>query len=272
MHKVLKKIATGTFWCWTHKLRSLLVLSTVVILASTPLRSQVVDPCCALLQAGLSSISSALTKVVGGGLNNVLSVDKDIQNFEQTVVWPQNQINQARLLVLNVQGIYGQMESLSKAPIASATLPGPQQLERTVFSRDPSQLSQTTAQYQGVYGPLPGTTDAPPEIRNLIDSSDATAQAALKKAITIDALADLQLKAADQLNQSLLTAAPGSAPIIEAQADAWLVRSHAYTQSAMADLIRVMAAELANNAADTKLGASETAMLNQQLQNLLKRQ
>jgi len=82
----------------------------------------------------------------------------------------------------------------------------------------------------------------------------------------------LELQAADQLNQSIQTAAPGSAPIIEAQADAWLVRANAYTQSATADLMRVRAISLANVGADVKMGATNTATLNQQIQNLLKRQ
>jgi hypothetical protein len=52
------------------------------------------------------------------------------------------------------------------------------------------------------------------------------------------------------------SATPGSAPIIEAQADAWLVRAHAYTQSALADLMRVRAIDLANNGAHLKLGSA----------------
>jgi hypothetical protein len=73
----------------------------------------------------------------------------------------------------------------------------------------------------------------------MVDMTDAAAQAAMKRAIEIDALADLELQAASQLNQSIQTAAPGSAPIIEAQADAWLIRANAYTQSATADLMRL---------------------------------
>ena len=57
-----------------------------------------------LLVAGLSSIQSALTKVVGGGLNQILGVDKAMQQFQQAVVWPQNLINQARSLVGALQG------------------------------------------------------------------------------------------------------------------------------------------------------------------------
>jgi len=80
-----------------------------------------------------------------------------------------------------------------------------------------------------------------------------------ERAIEIDSLADLELQAADQINQSIQTAAPGSAPIIEAQADAWLVRANAYTQSATADLMRVRAIDLANASANVKNGAANAA-------------
>jgi len=73
----------------------------------------------------------------------------------------------------------------------------------------------------------------------MIDMTDAAAQAPMKRAIEIDALAHLELQAASQLNQSIQAAAPGSAPIIEAEADAWLIRANAYTQSATADLMRL---------------------------------
>jgi hypothetical protein len=102
--------------------------------------------------------------------------------------------------------------------------------------------------------------------------ADAAAQAAMKRSIAIDNLANLEIQAANQINQSLQTAAPGSAPIIEAQADAWLVRANAYTQAAIADLMRVRAIDLADAGANIKSGATNTTNLGQQLINLLKRQ
>jgi hypothetical protein len=99
--------------------------------------------------------------------------------------------------------------------------------------------------------------------------SDAVAQDAMKRAISIDNLADLELQAASEINQNIQSAAPGSAPIIEAQADAWLVRSNAYTQAALADLMRVRAVDLANAGADLKLGATNASSLQQKIQQML---
>jgi len=136
-------------------------------------------------------------------------------------------------------------------------------------SRNASQIPQTSANYTALYGPVPTTTDASAQVRDLIDMTDAAAQDAMKRAIQIDALSDLEIQAASQINQSIQTAAPGSAPIIEAQADAWLVRANAYTQAATADLMRLRAIDLANSSADIKMGATNTTNLRQQLMNLL---
>ena len=259
----------GARWVWQRRLRVATVLLVMALVAPRPVKSQFLDPCCAILEAGLATISSTLSGVIGGGLNSILSVDQTIQNFEQTVVWPQQLIAQARALVGSLQGIFSRIESAMNIPVNSATLPSSQQLEQNLLSRDASQISNTGANFTAVYGQLPTTTQASPQSRNLMDMTDAVAQDAMKRAIEIDNLADLELQAADQINQSIQTAAPGSAPIIEAQADAWLVRASAYTQAATADLMRVRAAALADRSADMKLGATNTTSFQQKLQNML---
>jgi len=272
MTKAIQSVKRGLTWAWGHKARTVVLLVVFPLLTPKPVRSYFLDPCCAILATGLTSISSTLSNIIGGGLNSILSIEKDISNFEQTVVWPQNLINQARSLVGSVQGIFNQIQGLMRVPVNSATLPATQRFEQNLLSRDPNQIAQTSAQYTAVYGALPEATAASPQVRDITDMTDAVAQAAMKRAIEIDALADLELQAADQINQSIQGAAPGSAAIIEAQADAWLVRANAYTQSATADLIRVRAIDLANASANMKNGAANAAAVQQQIYNLLKRQ
>lgn len=272
MKNATERVKRGLFWARRHKVRTTVLLVVLSLLVPRPARSQFLDPCCAILATGLSTISSTLGKVIGGGLNSILSVEKTISNFEQTVVWPETLINQARSLVANLQGIFTQMEEVMRVPVNSATLPATQQFEQNLLSGDPNQIAQTSSQYLAVYGSVPDASSASPQTREVIDMTDAAAQAAMKRAIEIDALADLELQAADQINRSIETAAPGSAPIIEAQADAWLVRANAYTQSATADLMRVRAIALADASAEVKNGAANTAAVEQQIYNLLKRQ
>jgi hypothetical protein len=269
MKSLRDALRTGKSWILSHKLRAAVLALVLLVLAPWPARGQFLDPCCALLAAGLSSISSALQNVIGGGLNQILGVDQSIQQFEQNVVWPQNLINQARVLVGGLQGVFNQIQSLTQIRVNSATLPNSQQLEANLLSRNPNQIGQTSTDYTALYGQVPTATDASQQVRNMVDITDAAAQDAMKRAIEIDALSDLELQAASQINQSIQSAAPGSAPIIEAQADAWLVRANAYTQAATADLMRLRAIDLANSSADLKMGATNTSDLRQQLMNLL---
>ncbi|HJT68654.1 MAG TPA: hypothetical protein VJ731_00565 [Terriglobales bacterium] len=272
MKKAIDGMKRGLEWTRGHKFRAVVLLMVFSLLLPPPARSQFLGPCCAILAAGLSTINSTLSNIIGGGLNSILGVEKSISNFEQTVVWPRNLIAQAQSLVGNIQGIFDQVQGVMQVRVNSATLPVTQQFEQNLLSGDANQIAQTSARYTAVYGRVPSATAASPQTRNMIDISDATAQAAMKKAIAIDALADLELKAADQINRSIQTAAPGSAPIIEAQADAWLVRANAYTQSATADLMRVRAIALANESENLKNGAANATSVQQQIYNLLKRQ
>ncbi len=196
MKKAIQSVMRGLSWAWGHKVRTVVLLVVFTLLAPKPIRSQFVDPCCAILAAGLTTISNTLGSVIGGGLNNILSIEKDISNFEQTVVWPQNLINEARSLVGRLQGIFNQIQGVMRIPVNSATLPTTQQFEQNLLSRDPNQIAQTGAQYTAVYGALPNVTLASPQTRDMIDMTDAAAQAAMKRAIEIDSLADLELQAA----------------------------------------------------------------------------
>jgi hypothetical protein len=271
VNRSLEGLKRGLGWAWGHKLRVAVLGLVFALVVPRPVRSQSLDPCCAILSAGLSTIASTLSSVIGGGLNSILAVDQSIQNFEQTIVWPQQLISQAQALVGSLQGTFTQIQNITQIPVNSATLSAPQQLEQNLLSADSNQIGQTSANYTAVYGPVPAATAASQDVRNRIDMTDAAAQAAMKRAIEIDQLADLEIQAANQINQSIQNAAPGSAPIIEAQADAWLVRANAYTQAATADLMRVRAIDLADAAADVKSGATSTTNLGQQLINLLKR-
>lgn len=237
-------------------------LAIVVMLLPTKARSQLgLDPCCAIISAGLSSISNLLSSAVAKPLGAIQQLEQQAANFEQTVVYPIAAINQARGLATQFQGQFTQMKQTFQLPVASATLPAPQQLEQTLLSRNPGSVPQVTTNYAALYGAVMPAADAPQPVRDLVDMTDAEAQAAMKKAVEIDSLADLELQAAEQINQQLATAAPGSAAILEAQASAWLVRANAYTQSAMAELVRVRSIELANRGAQLKFSTAHTTNL-----------
>ena len=239
-----------------HTVLVAVLLLLTALISPKEVRGQLPSPCCAVLAAGLGTINSTLGSVIGGGLQAINSVLSDISNFEQTVIWPKQAIAQALGMAGQIQGFYTQMRAIFQIPISTATLQNPRQLESILLSRSAGQIPNTTGGYAAVYGVVPTPQNAPPPVRDIIDMTDAVAQDAMERAIAIDAIADQELAAADQINTNVQSAAPGTAPIIEAQADAWLIRAHAYTQSALADLMRVRAIDLANNGAHLKLGSA----------------
>jgi hypothetical protein len=263
----------GSIIRWTRN-RGLVLVAIIVVMLFIPKHSEsqlLPSPCCAALSAGLGSIASAITNVIGGALNAIQSTIGSIEEFERTVVWPEDLINEAKAVVGRLETILRQIRGLGQIRVASATLPSTQQLEQTLLSGDPSRINSVDQQYGAVYASVPTSSDASPEVRDLIDMTDATAQAAMKRAIAIDAIADMEMEAADQIIQEVQDAAPGSAPILEAGAAAWLVRANAYTQAALTELMRLRAIDLAGEGAEMKLDAQRAAKLRGNVTDSLKR-
>ncbi|MHB8216002.1 MAG: hypothetical protein ACYDDS_07970 [Candidatus Sulfotelmatobacter sp.] len=237
-------------------------LAIVVAVLPSKARSQLgLDPCCAMMQVGLNTISGLLRNSVAMPLGSIQQSQQQSANYEQQVVFPMAAISQARNMAVQFEGQFAQMRQLFQLPISSATLRTPQLLEQSLLSGNPGAMPQITSNYSALYGSVMPPANAPQSVRNMVDMTDAEAQAAMKKAVEIDALANLELQAAEQINQQLQTAAPGSSTILEAETAAWLVRANAYTQSAMAELVRVRSIELANSSGQLKSSASHAATL-----------
>ncbi len=170
-----------------------------------------------------------------------------------------------------MQAIYNAIRGIVNLNVASATLPHPQQLETILLSRNPANIGQVPGQFTTLYQAVPTDKDAPPAVRDLIDMTDATSKAAMKKAIAIDAAADQLMNASDQLAAELARAAPGTAPMIEAQAAAMLVKANALTQSAMAELVRVRAIDMANTGAGLKFNANYASDTRRDVKDMFKK-
>ena len=219
------------------------------------------DPCCAIVTAGLNTVSGLLKNVVATPLSTLRGIRQQAADFEQQVVYPLAALDRARQMAQQLQSQMQQMTRLYRISLNSASLAAPQKLEQSLLSGDPQAIAQVGEGYASVYGRVMVPGDAAPAIRDVVDMNDAEAQAAFKKAIEIDALAAAEMAAANSINQQLQSAAPGSAAILEAQAAAWVVRANAYTQSALAELTRLRSIELAEEGEQLKLGAADLDLL-----------
>jgi hypothetical protein len=216
----------------------------------------------AAIMAALSKVESLMSTYVAAPLKTINQTQQTVAKYEQEVIYPIAAINQARNSVTQFENQFSQVTNLFKGNVSSATLPQSQNLESILLSRNAGSISTVSPQFQNVYGVVMAQNTASPQIRNMTDMTDAQAQDAMKRAIQIDALADAELAEADKMGQQISTAAPGSAPILEAEADVWVVRANAYTQSALAELMRTRGIDIANQSKLSKLAATDSTSSN----------
>jgi hypothetical protein len=223
----------------------------------------------AAIMAALSRVESLMSTYVAAPLKKINQTQQTVAKYEQEVIYPIAAINQARNSVTQFENQFSQVSNLFKGNVSSATLPQSQNLESILLSRNAGNLSTVSPQFQNVYGVVMPQNAASPQIRNMTDMTDAQAQDAMKRAIQIDALADAELAEADKMGQQISAAAPGSAPILEAEADVWVVRANAYTQSALAELMRTRGIDIANQSKLSKLAATDSTSSNGLIKGVL---
>lgn len=211
----------------------------------------------AAILAALSKMQSLMSTYMAAPLKTINQSEQTLSSYEQQVMYPLAAINQARSSVTQFEGQFANLTDMFHVNVSSATLPQSQSLETTLLSRNAANVATVSPQYQSVYGVVMAQNAASPQVRTMTDMTDAQAQDAMKRAIEIDALADAELNEANQMGQQISQAAPGSAPILEAEADVWVVRANAYTQAALAELMRTRGIDLANQSKVAKLATAD---------------
>jgi hypothetical protein len=216
----------------------------------------------AAILAALSKMQSLMSTFIAAPLRTINQYEQSIVKYQQEVMYPLTAINQAKTSVTQFENQFNQINGLFRINVASATLPQSQSLEALLLSRSAANVSNVSGQFQSVYGVVMQENAASPQVRSITDMTDAEAQDAMKRAIEIDALADAELNEANQMGQQISQSAPGSAPILEAEADVWVVRANAYTQAALAELMRSRGMDLANQSARAKLATIDNTTNN----------
>jgi hypothetical protein len=243
-------------------------VAAMSVLAVRPAHSQFGIDIAAIL-AGLKEINSTLNSAVGAPLKVVNQIEQQEHQYQQQVLYPLSAINSAKQMASSFSNSFMNFRQLGTMNISSASLPNPQQLEQQMLSGNPTNISLIGDSYHNVYAPLPATTAIPQNIEYQIDMGDAQAQDALKKAIELDAFAARELEVAQKLNDQIAASAAGSAPILDAEASAWVVQANAYTQMGMAELLRLNSAGLSNRSGELKDSTNQMQNLNQQLQQTM---
>ncbi|MGB0122739.1 MAG: hypothetical protein WA419_09490 [Silvibacterium sp.] len=234
---------------------AIVVLALLIIVPTRAIGQFGIDT--AAILAALSKMQSLMSTYMAAPLKTINQSEQSISSYEQQVMYPLTAINQAKSAVTQFESQFTNINNMFHVNISSATLPQSQSLETTLLSRNASNVPTVSSQYQSVYGVVMAQNSASPQVRTMTDMTDAQAQDAMKRALQIDALAETELTEATQMGQQIQQAAPGSAPIIEAEADVWVVRANAYTQEALAELMRTRGIDLADQSEIAKLATSD---------------
>lgn len=243
-------------WYRPTLLKAVMVALGLVIIVPTHANSQLGIDTAAII-AALQKMQSLMSTYMATPLKTINQSEQSISSYEQQVMYPLTAINQAKSSVTQFESQFTNINNMFHVNVSSATLPQSQSFETTLLSRNASNVPNVSSQYQSVYGVVMAQNTASPQVRTMTDMTDAQAQDAMKRALQIDALAETELTAATQMGQQIAQAAPGSAPILEAEADIWVVRANAYTQAALAELMRTHGIDLANQSKTAKLAASD---------------
>ncbi len=241
------------------------VLITLCLIPSTTRADGVGD-----ILSLFHTITSTLQGPIGGALSEMRKVSAAVNNFRQQIVWPLAVINQTRSFVSATRARYtGLMSQIEGIKNNSATLALPMQLESMFRGAQSGSIGQIPAIYTQVYQPVALTGIAQPGQRNLMDIDDAMAMDSLKTAMVSDQTTQGMLTLADSLEQQAMTAAPGSASMVTAQARVADLVTQAQLAKMLAAQLRQEATRLAHQNATLKHSATTTQNLFKQIQHVL---
>ena len=225
-------------------------------------------------QGGLVQAIQTVLNVINGMLKNALTAINTataaINDLYQNLVWPVQLINQARAKVTQMINQYrGLMAGILNINLRSATLPTPQSLETVMRDHQVNNFNSLSQSFGNAYGAIPSSVDASQADRDMSDMDDALTLDSLKTLKASDNATDLELQAANAIENSASQAAPGSASFMTASAVASSIRSQALTQKMLAAELRQEAAHIAHQNGFRKRGAIFTTQFRSLMMNLL---
>jgi hypothetical protein len=220
----------------------------------------------------ITTITSTLQDAIGTVLGGIQTLNAAANNFRQQVLFPMTLIDQAKAFVGQIRTQFATSAAQIHAiETSSATLPNPQQLESLLRHGQSGTLAQLLPAFDKLYTPIPLLNDASPADRNLMDVEDAMAVGSLKTAIISDQTTEQMLGVADGIEQQAAAAAPGSAPMLTAQAQVANLQNQAMLQRMLAAELRQEATHLAHSNTLRKRSAEAAKQLRDHMQNSLSR-
>jgi phage-related protein len=232
---------------WTATVSGLVVVCT--LFSARPASAQFDS---AAILAMLSSVMSTMNSAITPVMKVLNTVNSDMKTFQQTVMYPQTEIQRVQAFATSAGKQMTSMQKLFTTPVNSATLSNTITLESQLLGGNANNIGNIASSYSNVFGTLPSSTALSASTRTTTDASDAVAQDAYKKAVQLDSIANTEQQLASQYLQQLQSTAPGNATLIQAQAAAWNLQASAYTQQAYNEMLRIKASSIAIQSSQIK--------------------
>ena len=250
---------------------AILLIGCVAILGVSPppAQAQFCLPC--VIQTVLTTIN----QTIGNMLSSIGGVFSSIRNLYEQTIWSINAINLAKA---QIQSIIAQFRAVIQSIMTinphTATLPNPTALENIIRNRATGDINSVPQLYVNAFRPVPPAGAIAPQDRDMTDMDDALAQDNLMMLKVADQAQDLELQAADQIenmvgNSSINISAPGSSSLITAAAVSAEIKSQAIMQKMMAAMMRQEAGRVAHDNALRKRNATFAGQLQNNLTNVL---
>jgi len=209
------------------------------------------------------SIFKSIQTDIGGSLSQINQIAQGVQKLYQTTLYPLAALNQARGFVSSsITNYRTQMNQVFRTPFNSAVMPGPQQFESILHSRQSTQIPSLQTSFTTNYGTVPQTNIASPQDRVMIDMDDALGQQNLKTTLIADQGGDVILQTANQMENQVAVSTPGSNPYLTAQAQVANLRCQAFMQKMLAAELRQEAGRIAHDNVLVKRRTSATTGIN----------
>ena len=257
-----------------RRMIAIMLIGCVAVLGVAPLpaQGQFCLPC--VIQTVLTTISQTL----GNWLSSINGVISTIQKLYEQTIWPVSAINLAKAQIQSIIARFrAVIQSIMTINPHTATLPNPVALENIIRHRAAGDINSVPQVYVNTFRPVPRVGAIAPQDRDMTDMDDALAQDNLMLLKAADQAQDLELQAADQIenlvgNPSINMSAPGSSSLITAAAVSAEIKSQAIMQKMMAAMMRQEAGRVAHDNALRKRAATFAGQLQNNMTNVLQHQ
>src|SRR5580692_8800983 len=175
---------------------AILLIGCVAILGVSPppAQAQFCLPC--VIQTVLTTVS----QTIGNWLNSINGVFSNIRNLYEQTIWSINAINLAKTQIQSIVARFrAVIQSIMTINPHTATLPNPTALENIIRNRASGDINSVPQLYVNAFRPVPQAGAIAPQDRDMTDMDDALAQDNLMMLKVADQAQDLELQAADQI-------------------------------------------------------------------------